>query len=101
MGELMLRQPRDLIALKEDLALCGREGAGQHVEEGALAGAVRPDDRGQPVGIKLHRYALQGGEPAELLGDALSSQNGRGPHERSQYRSEPQMPRGKNRISST
>ena len=99
MGETVLRQAGDLLAPKDDLALARREGAGQHVEEGALAGPVRPDDRGEPVGEEVDADVLQGGEAAELLGDALGAKD-RG-HGRSQCSSDPQMPRGKNRMSST
>ena len=41
---LMHRQAGDVLALEQELAVSGAQEPGQHVEEGRLAGAIRPDD---------------------------------------------------------
>src|SRR4029077_2517314 len=43
LGDLVLRQTSDLVAVEQDLARRRRVCAGEHVEERRLAGAVGPD----------------------------------------------------------
>src|SRR5206468_1577514 len=45
------------------------EAAGQQVEDGCLAGAVRPDDAERLAGLKAQRDAVHGLHRAEGLGD--------------------------------
>src|SRR5690606_29539524 len=43
--------------------------AGEAVEQRALAGAVRPDDRDELPGVDVHRHVRQGDDPLEALAD--------------------------------
>ena len=55
MGEAVLRLGGDVAALEPDAPGARRERAGDEVEEGALAGAVRSDDRGQAAARRSAR----------------------------------------------
>ena len=101
MGEAVLRLGGDVAALEPDVPGARRERAGDQVEEGALAGAVRPDDRGQAAGEEARGHVGERREAAEALGEPLDLEDRRGAHRLAQWVSEPQTPRGKNRIRST
>jgi hypothetical protein len=48
--------------------------AGHEVEEGRLAGAVRPDEAGDGAGADLKRAAVDGPDAAERLAQALDGE---------------------------
>jgi len=61
------RSPADLGALEADRAGARRQGAGQHVEDRALARPVRPDQAENLTVLDLERDIVDRGEPAEAL----------------------------------
>lgn len=63
-------QSRDVAALEHDLARCRRDLAGQHLEEGRLAGAVGADDAAQFALIDAEIDVAVGDEAAIALGEA-------------------------------
>jgi hypothetical protein len=65
------RLPGDLAPLEPDRAGIGRERAGEHVEDRALAGAVGADQADDLALLDSERHAVDGGEAAEALGEAL------------------------------
>ena len=69
-GDLVLRQPGDVLAVEHDLARRRRVGARQHVEERRLARAVRPDQARDRAARHDEVDVLDGDEPAELLAHA-------------------------------
>ena len=59
--------------------------AGDAVEHGGLAGAVRPDQRGDVLAPDIEGHVVDGGEPAEAHGEVLDLEQGFGlppPHAR-------------------
>src|SRR3954471_12732442 len=75
MGEAVLRLGRDVAALEADPPGARRERAGDEVEEGALAGAVRPDDRGQAAGEEARGHVGERREAAESFGEPLDDED--------------------------
>src|SRR6476620_6053413 len=73
-GIFMLGQSRDVAALEMDAAARRWKSARYDVEESALAGAVRADDRRQFVLGETDGDVFQRHEAAELLADAFSHQ---------------------------
>src|SRR4051812_45135859 len=68
---LRLRHAGDVLAAEEDAARARREGAGEHVDEGRLAGAVRPDQRMARARLEREIDPLRDGEGAEALAERL------------------------------
>ena len=60
-------RPLTSVAPEEDLSRVVREIAGDQVEEGGLAGAVRPDDRAQIALGHGEVHAVHGLDAAEML----------------------------------
>ena len=59
--------------------------AGDAVEHGCLAGAVRPDQRGDVLTSDIEGHVVDGGEPTETHGEVLDLEYGLGlppPHAR-------------------
>ena len=67
-GDLIRAQTDQRVAAEGDRPALGRVEAGEHVEEGRLAGAVGPDDRGDAA-VEGVVHAVDGDEAAEALGD--------------------------------
>ena len=61
------RQIGDVVAFEQDAAAIGLEHAGQQVDDGGLAGAVRADQRVARALLDLERQVARDLEPAELL----------------------------------
>jgi hypothetical protein len=68
---------REVDAADEEPARRGRDQAGERVEEGGLAGAVRPDDAHQGSVFDLEIDTVDRGEAAEADDDAARRQRGR------------------------
>src|SRR6266545_2371811 len=66
----------DRLAVQEDLALVGDEGARERLDEGRLAGAVVADDGLDLAGEQLEVAAVQGGHLAVALDQAARLQDG-------------------------
>src|SRR5205809_22880 len=60
-------EARDLLALEDHAAGRPREERGDQLEEGALAGAVRPDDAEHLALVRLERHVVDRHEAAEPL----------------------------------
>jgi len=58
-------QPRDVLALEQDAARGGPQNAGQAIEEGAFARAVRPDDGADFITPDLEVDAIERRQAAE------------------------------------
>src|SRR4051812_6620515 len=105
MHEPMLRQAVQLASPEVQLARRRRQRAGEDVEERALAGAVRPDDRGELSGRKRHRDAFERDEAAEVLAYSLGTKqfaaHGRAFPTPNVSSSVPQMPLGRNSTNRT
>src|SRR5688572_14172832 len=69
------RQAEDRLAGKADLALVGVVGAGDDVEGGGLAGAVRADHAEDLALAQVEVETGHGGQPAEALGQAPYLEN--------------------------
>jgi hypothetical protein len=61
----------DLATLEADRPRVRREGAREHVEDRALAGAVRADQAEDLALLDPERHAVDGGEAAEALRETL------------------------------
>src|SRR5262249_13138426 len=100
---LVRRQTVDALAVKSDGTAVRREYAGDHVEQGRLAGAVRPDQGKN--GALFHREAdiVDRDQPTKTLADACDLEE-RAHHRRSAKPSrratQGQMPSG-SRITTT
>src|SRR6267142_1679414 len=73
---------RDVAAFEDDLASCGHVHAGDAVEQGGLAGAVR-SDQGKDLALRdVKAHLVDSGKAAETLDHALQGKNrlGRGVH---------------------
>ena len=68
---LVRRQAVDIAAVQPHGAAVRREQAGHEVEQGGLAGAVRPDQRMDLAGADRQARVRHGADAAELLGDAV------------------------------
>ena len=59
----------DVVALEQHLALRRQEHAGEEIDEGGLAGAVRADQRVARAGLQAEIDVARGGERAEVLAE--------------------------------
>src|SRR5258708_7016082 len=91
----MRRQFGDILAIEADRAGGRREKSGDQVEEGGLAGAVRPDDRAHLALRDIQRYIAYRHEVTEALGDVVDLED---VHALLRCR-KPSRPRGKNRTT--
>ena len=74
-GHAAGRLAGDHLAVEADTAAVGGDQAAQLVEHGALAGAVRPDQRHDLTGGDGEADTIVGHQAAEALGDALAAEN--------------------------
>ena len=74
-GDLVRRDAGQRLAVERPGAVVGPVEAGEQVEEGALAGAVRPDERGDRAALDLDVVDLDGGEAAEAPGHAVGDED--------------------------
>ena len=74
LGPPVHRRVGDVAAVEPDLAAGRLLQAADHVEAGRLAGAVRPDQPGDPAGLGHERRVVDGGDPAELDDDVVHDQ---------------------------
>ena len=74
-GDLVRRHAGQVLALERPGALVGPVEAGEQVEEGGLAGAVRADERGDDAALHLEVVDLDGGQAAEAAGHAVGDQD--------------------------
>src|SRR5882672_3614887 len=74
-GDAVRRQAEDRLAGEAHLAARRRIGAGDDVEGGRLAGAVRADHAEDLAFVDLEVERGHGGEPAEALGQLLDLEN--------------------------
>src|SRR5262249_46804780 len=65
----------DLAPVEEDSSRVGGEQAGDQIEQGRLAGAVRADDGMQPSARERIAQVVDRGEAAETLGQPLNAQD--------------------------
>ena len=65
------RDGRDVGAVEQDAARVRRLEAGEHAEQRGLAAAGGPEQREELVLADVERDAVDGGRPAEALGDAV------------------------------
>ena len=72
-------QPRDVVAVDQDLALVRLLEAGDHPQRRRLAAARRPEHREELALGDVEVDAPNGGEVAEALGDGAEGDAGRGP----------------------
>src|SRR5207245_2056668 len=72
-GDLVRTQADERVLLEPHLAGVGRVETGEHVEQRRLAGAVRPDDRGDPA-VEREVDIAHSGEAAEAFGDRLRAE---------------------------
>ena len=83
-------EPRDVLARQQDSAGGGRQHAGQQVDEGRLAGAVRPDQRLARAALEAEGDVVGGDDAAEALAEAQGFE--RGAHRRTTRASKPRIP---------
>src|SRR6516165_3007872 len=69
------REPGDLASIEQDVPGRRPQHAGQAVEERALAGAVRADDRADLVATDFEVDLIEGGQPAKTDGQVLGAQD--------------------------
>src|SRR5439155_6811788 len=74
---LRLRRPGHVVAAEQDAAGGGPQGPHQHVDEGGLAGAVRPDERVAVSGPQPEIDALRDCQRAEALAEPAGFQSNR------------------------
>ena len=67
--QLVRLQPGHILAVEQDVPGGRRKGAGDHVEQRRLAGAVRPDQPGDRAALDLQRAAVDREHIAKTLGD--------------------------------
>src|ERR1700724_642553 len=67
-ADLVRLEAGDVAALEEHAATVRGQQAGYQIEEGRLAGAVRPDDGMQAPAGEVEAQIVDGGQPAEPLG---------------------------------
>jgi hypothetical protein len=77
-GDAVRRQAEDRLAGEAHLAAGGGIRAGDEVEGGALAGAVRPDHAEDLAFAHLEVEAVHGEQTAEALGQVADFKNGHG-----------------------
>ena len=74
--DLVLREPGDVAPVEDDLARRRRVGAGEHVEERRLAGAVRADQARDRAAREPEVDVGDGDEAAELLAQPCGRRSG-------------------------
>src|SRR5262249_11828849 len=72
------RAEMDLLAVHQDLAMVGRDRAGQRLDQRRLAGAVVADDRQDLAGIEIEIRLVEGRDPAEPLDEPAGREKGGG-----------------------
>ena len=70
-GDLVRRDLVQARAVERPVAAVGAVEPGEQVEEGGLAGAVRPDQRGDHAALDLHVLHVDRGQAAEAAGDVV------------------------------
>ncbi len=73
-GDLVGGPAGDVLAVEADAPGAGLERAGEKIDEGGLAGAVRADDAVHLVGVEGERHAVHGDETAEAAGQVLDGE---------------------------
>src|SRR5947209_3237858 len=73
--DLEARLANDILSVEDDLAGIGPERAGDQVEEGRLAGTVRPDDRGQRAVGEVDRDVARCMDAAKFLVEMLDGEH--------------------------
>src|SRR5262249_16341589 len=68
---LMGRKAGNVVSVEDDRASARRKIAADQVEEGGLAGAIRPDDCAKLAFCDIKRNVAYGDKAAEPLGDAF------------------------------
>src|SRR5882762_2423696 len=74
-GHLVRFGPRDHTAVKYHFAACRLEEARDAVEQGGLAGAVRPDQREDLAAPDLEAYTIDCHQASEALGEVSELQD--------------------------
>ena len=77
-GDAKRGQAIDALACKRDLARVGRLHPGDDIDQGGLAGAVRPDQSDDLAGHEREAHAVERDEPAEMFAHAGERQQGTG-----------------------
>src|SRR5205085_7725351 len=93
-ADLVRPQPLDLGTVEDDGAGIGRVNARDHVEDGGLAGAVRPDEAVDVAFGNLERGMVHRAQAAEGLRDRADLEERA--HSFSLFASAGQMPCGRN-----
>src|SRR4030095_5822529 len=70
----MGQEPRDVLAGEADVAAVRAQGAGDQVEQGGLAGAVRPHDAEQLAGLEGEADVVDREDAATALRPPLDAQ---------------------------
>src|SRR5450432_2879053 len=94
------RECGDVAAVERDPAGIGLEVAGDHVDEGRLAGAVAADKTDAFAGGDADRKLGRGDDRAEAFGDARRLQQ-RHAHDPLRFDQSEPMPRGRKRITNS
>src|SRR5437867_2553972 len=92
------RQCRAVFAPEADAPRVRREEPRDDVEEGGLAGAVRPDHREDLAGLDAEAHARQRGQRPEPLGDVVDLEDHAVARSREKIRRSPSRPRGMKRT---
>src|SRR5262249_33468876 len=66
----------DILAIEQDAARSRAQHSGQAIEEGALSGAVRPDDRADLFAVDLKTDVVDRGETAKFARQPFRAQHG-------------------------
>ena len=74
-GDALRRHAGDVASLEEDAASIGHEEAGDEIEEGGLAGAVRADKGGDAALGEREAHLGHGGQAAEAARDPFERQH--------------------------
>src|SRR5581483_6515572 len=90
------RHPGDIAAVERHRAGVGWQRAGDEIECGALAGAVRPDDRGDAVALALEAQIVDGAQAAKGLVEISDLDHGPTFRRAVPRRTRPHKPSGKN-----
>jgi len=76
LGDEVGGKPGDILAVEQNSPRRGTKDAGETVEEGALARAVRPDDGANLAPPDFEIDAIERGQSAEADGQALGARTG-------------------------
>src|SRR2546426_943061 len=96
--EVALLAVRQVLRVRLDAPGVRREEPRDDVEEGGLAGAVRPDHREDLAGLDAEAHARQRGQRPEPLGDVVDLEDHAVARSREKIRRSPSRPRGMNRT---